>query len=104
MDEMGMDLRSGKKLYNWLLQARLEDIQTTHIIVDTNNAKRDAFATVIESWREFSVFDIGESLNLSKMDQTSLLSGYDAQLQTIRSPYGYATWGLVACSGQKPVA
>jgi len=103
-DEMGMDLRSGKKLYNWLLQARLDDIFTSHIVVDTNNANRDAFANVIESWRDFSVYEIGNSLELTKEEQNRLLSGYDAQLQTIKSPYGYTTWGLVACSGQKPIS
>ena len=103
-DKMGMDLRSGKKLYGMLSQARLEDIRVDHIVVDTSNTDREAFAEVIESWRKFSVFEIGNSLDLSKADQTSLISGYDAQLQTIRSPYGYTTWGIVACSGQKPVS
>ncbi len=101
-DQMGMDLRSGKKLYGMLAQARLEDIRTDYIIVDTNGADREAFARVIESWRTFSVFTIGDSLNLSQEEQDTLLSGYDAQLRTIRSPYGYATWGMVACSGRKP--
>ena len=103
-DQMGMDLRSGKKLFSMLSQARLQDIRVDHIVVDTSNADREAFAAVIESWREFSVYDIGNSLELSKEDQESLLSGYNAQLQAIRSPYGYATWGIVACSGQKPAA
>jgi ubiquinone/menaquinone biosynthesis C-methylase UbiE len=101
-DQMGMDLRSGKKLYGMLSQARLEDIRTDYIVVDTNGTDREAFARVIESWRTFSVFTIGHSLNLSQEEQDALLSGYDAQLRTIRSPYGYATWGMVACSGRKP--
>ena len=103
-DKMGMDLRNGKKLYNMLLQARLDDIRTTHVTVDTSNTNRAAFAAVIESWRDFSVYEIGNSLELSKEEQDILLSGYDAQLQAIRSPYGYATWGMIACSGQKPVS
>jgi ubiquinone/menaquinone biosynthesis C-methylase UbiE len=103
-DQMGMDLRGGKKLYGMLLQARLENIRTNYLMVDTNNTNREAFAQVIESWRDFSVYTIGNNLTLSSDEQDSLLSGYNAQLRIIRNPYGYATWGIVACSGSKPVA
>ena len=101
-DQMGMDLRSGKKLYSMLAEARLEEIKTDHLLVDTSNTDRDAFAQVIESWRKFSVYTIGSSLSLSQQDQASLLAGYDAQLHTICSPYGYSTWGMIASSGRKP--
>lgn len=102
-DQMGMDLRSGKKLLGMLTQARLEDIRTDYIMVDTNNTERSAFDVVIESWRMFSAFTIGNSLGLSSDEQKTLLSGYDTQRRLIHSPYGYTTWGMVACSGQKPV-
>jgi len=103
-DQMGMDLRSGKKLYRMLSEARLDEIQTDHITVDTSNSDREALAQVIESWRGFSVDTIGDRLALSSAEKTALTTGYDAQLRSIRSPYGYATWGLVACSGRKPFA
>jgi hypothetical protein len=98
---MGMDLRSGKKLHYLLANAHLEDIHTTHVVVDTNNTAREAFARVIENWRYFSVYAIGESLQLGPDDQQSLLAGYEAQLRSIRNPFGYSSWGLVACSGSK---
>ncbi|MCB8923568.1 MAG: methyltransferase domain-containing protein [Ardenticatenaceae bacterium] len=101
-DQMGMDLRSGKKLYSMLAQARLEAIQTDHIMLDTSRADREAFAQVIESWRDFSVYTIGDDLGLDEADQATLLSGYEAQLRAIRSANGFTTWGIVACSGQKP--
>jgi len=99
--EMGMDLRCGKKLYEMFTRYRLEDIRTDHIMVTTSNARREAFADVIESWREFSVYAIGDSLGLSQKERDVLLAGYNAQLRAIRSPYGYTTWGLVAVSGRK---
>jgi hypothetical protein len=102
-DQMGMDLRGGKKLYGMLSQARLEDVRTDHLILDTSNTDREPFAQVIESWRDFSVYTIGDNLKLSSNEQNILLSGYNAQLRTIRNPYGYTTWGIVACSGRKPV-
>lgn len=102
-DQMGMDLRSGKKLFGMLNQAHLEEIRTDHMIIDTSNANRDAFAQVIESWKRFSVYTIGNDLNLSESDQASLLAGYEAQLRTIRSTTGFTTWGIVACSGRKPL-
>ena len=101
-DQMGMDLRSGKKLFSMLAQARLEDIQTDHIMLNTNNANRDAFAQVIESWKAFSVCTIGDDLKLDEDDRAALLSGYEAQLRAIRSTTGFTTWGIVACSGRKP--
>lgn len=103
-DAMGMDLRSGKKLYRMLAEARLEEIRTDHIVVDTSNSDREAMAQVIESWRGFSVDTIGDRLQLSAHEKTALTAGYDAQLRSIRSPFGYTTWGLIACSGQKPIS
>lgn len=102
-DAMGMDLRSGKKLYRMLSEARLDEIQTDHIVVDTSNSDREAMAKVIESWRGFSVETIGDRLELSGDEKAALTAGYDAQLRSIRSPYGYTTWGLIACSGRKPL-
>ncbi len=102
-DQMGMDLRSGKKLFGMLNQAHLGDIRTDHMIVDTSKTNRAAFAKVIESWKKFSVHTIGNDLGLSQEDQDSLMAGYEAQLRTIRSTNGFTTWGLVACSGRKPL-
>ena len=102
-DQMGMDLYGGKKLYGMLLQARLEDIRTDYLMLDTNNTDREAFAEVIESWRDFSVDIIGNQLQLSSGERALLLSGYDTQLHVIRNLYGYTTWGIIACSGRKPI-
>lgn len=102
-DALGMDLRNGRKLHYLLASAHLEDIRTSQIAVDTNNTDRESFARVIESWRHFSVYTIGEALQLGGDDQASLLAGYDAQLRTIHNPFGYSSWGLVACSGSKPL-
>jgi len=99
---MGMDLVSGKKLPGMLSHNHLEDVRTDQVVVDTSNTDREAFARVIESWRKFSVYTIGESLNLSQDDQDTLLAGYDAHLRTIRNPAGYSTWTMIACSGRKP--
>jgi ubiquinone/menaquinone biosynthesis C-methylase UbiE len=103
-DDLGMDLRNGKKLYGMLAAARLEEIRTDHIVVDTSVADREAFAAVVESWRDFSVFTIGNQLGLTEPDRDSLLAGYDAHLRTIRRPQGYTTWTIIACSGRKPLA
>lgn len=103
-DAMGMDLRSGKKLYQMLSAARLQEIRTDSIMVDTSNADREALAQVIESWRSFSVDTIGDRLALNAEEKAALRAGYDAQLRSIRSPYGYTTWGLIACSGCKPLS
>lgn len=100
--QLGMDVRSGKKLFSMLNQAHLEDIRTDYIMVDTNNTNRDAFANVIERWKHFCIEALGNSLNLSQADQDSLSSGYEAQLRTVRNTNGFTNWGIVACSGRKP--
>ena len=101
--QLGMDMRSGRKLYRMLSQARLEDIRMDQVVVDTTNTDRDAFARVIESWRYFASFSLGNQLHLSQADQDSLLAGYDAHLRTIRDPHGYTTWVMLAASGRKPL-
>jgi hypothetical protein len=102
-DQMGMDLRNGKKLYGMLSQARLEAIRIDHLVVDTSNTDREAFAQAIESWRTFSVSTIGDQLQLSQTDRDSLIAGYEAHLRTIRNPNGYTNWVTVAASGCKPL-
>src|SRR5579859_737577 len=102
-DMLGMDLRGGKKLFGMLAAARLEDIRTDQIVVNSTTTDRAAFAQVVESWRDFSVQTIGGRLQLSEADQSRLRAGYDAQLRTIHKPDGYATWTIVACSGRKPL-
>ena len=102
-DQMGMDLRNGKKLYGMLSQARLEAIRIDHLIVDTSNTDREAFAQAIESWRTFSVSTIGDQLQLNQTDRDSLIAGYEAHLRTIRNPNGYTNWVTVAASGCKPL-
>ena len=101
-DQMGMDIRSGKKLYGMLSEARLEDVQTDYIMVDTNNTDREAFARVVGSWQKFVVSTLGDALSLGEASQAELSAGYEAQLRAIHSPYGYTNWGMVACSGRKP--
>lgn len=102
-DQMGMDLRNGKKLYGMLAQENLEDIRLDYIVVDTNNTDRKCFADVVEAWKTFSVYTIGTRLHLSQVSQNSLLAGYDAHLRTIRNPHGYSTWVMIAASGRKPL-
>ncbi|GAB4116955.1 MAG: class I SAM-dependent methyltransferase [Roseiflexaceae bacterium] len=100
--DLGVDLRNGRKLYSMLSEARLEQIHTDHVVVDTTNTERDAFATVIENWRDFSTNAVGGSLGLSDADRERLRNGYNAHLRSVRQPHGYAAWTLIACSGRKP--
>jgi SAM-dependent methyltransferase len=99
---IGMDMRNGRRLFATLSDARLEQIRTDHVVIDTANTERESFAAVIESWRDFSVETIGAQLGLSPADQSELRAGYEAQLRSIRRPHGYASWTIIACSGTKP--
>ncbi|NJN15727.1 MAG: methyltransferase domain-containing protein [Oscillochloris sp.] len=101
--ELGVDLRSGRKLFSMLTDMRLETIQSDHIVVSTTNTDREAFATVVESWRDFTVEQVGGSLDLSDKDRELLSQGYAAHLRSIRRAHGYAAWTIIACSGKKPL-
>ncbi|OQX29236.1 MAG: hypothetical protein B0D92_04785 [Spirochaeta sp. LUC14_002_19_P3] len=102
--DMGMDLYNGRKLYSMLRDMKLSDIRTDHIVVDTVNSDRDAFAEMVESWKHFSAETISSELNLDQSTKTKLLAGYDTHLKAIKYPHGYSTWTVVAASGEKKSA
>jgi SAM-dependent methyltransferase len=99
--DMGMDLYNGKKLYSILTGLKLTDIRLDYLNVDTANSDRRLFAEMISSWRHFSADTIGRELAISAEDRDQLLAGYDAHLQTIRHPFGFTKWTVVAASGEK---
>lgn len=99
--DIGMDLYNGKKLYSILTGLKLTNILLDYINVDTVNSDRRLFAEMIASWRHFSAETIGGKLSISKEEHDRLLAGYDAHLKTIRHPFGYTKWTLVAASGEK---
>jgi SAM-dependent methyltransferase len=99
--DMGMDLYNGKKLYSTLTGMKLTDIKIDYINVDTVNSDRRLFAQMIASWRHFSAETIGRKLGISPEEHDALLAGYDAHLHTIRHPFGYTKWTVVAGSGVK---
>jgi SAM-dependent methyltransferase len=99
--QIGMDLYNGKKLYSILTGMKLTDIRLDYLNVDTINSDRRLFGQMISSWSHFSAETIGRELGISEEEQAQLLAGYDAHLQTIRHPFGYTKWTVVAASGEK---
>ncbi|MFW5799588.1 MAG: methyltransferase domain-containing protein [Spirochaetota bacterium] len=99
--DMGMDLYNGKKLYTILKDMKLDDIKINPIIVDTSNSDRELFTNMIKSWKKFSVYTIGDTLNIGEDKKEDLLKGYEAHIRTINHPHGYTTWSLIAGSGVK---
>jgi SAM-dependent methyltransferase len=99
--DIGMDLYNGKKLYSILTGMKLTDIRLDYINVDTVNSDRRLLAEMISSWRHFSADTIGRKLAISEEEKQQLLAGYDAHVHTIRHPFGYTKWTVVAASGEK---
>jgi SAM-dependent methyltransferase len=99
--DIGMDLYNGKKLYSILTSLKLADIRLDYINIDTVNSDRKLFGDMISSWRHFSADTIGRELSISEEEKQLLLAGYDAHLQTVRHPFGYTKWTVVAASGEK---
>ena len=100
-DDIGMDLCNGKKLYSILSTLKLANVKLDYIDVDTVNSDRRLFAEMIASWRHFSAETIGRELHISGQEHDELIAGYDAHLRTIRHPFGYTKWTVVAASGEK---
>ncbi len=98
---IGMDLYNGRKLYATLTGLKMRNIKVDTIDADNLGHNKATFADVITSWRHFSVETIGRELGLSEEERSTLLAGYDAHLATIRHPYGYTKWSVVAASGEK---
>jgi SAM-dependent methyltransferase len=100
-DDIGMDLCNGKKLYSILATLKLANLKLDYLNVDTVNSDRRLFAEMIASWRHFSAETIGRELAITAQEHDELIAGYDAHLRTIRHPFGYTKWTVVAASGEK---
>ena len=99
-DRIGMDMRSGKKLYSMLTEVSLKDIRVDHLNVDTNNVEREGFAKVIKTWKEFFVESVGNDVGISPEEKVSLAEGYEAQLRAIDKNNAYTNWSIIVSSGE----
>jgi ubiquinone/menaquinone biosynthesis C-methylase UbiE len=85
----GTDLYIGRNAYAILVALKLEQIAVDYVTVDPLHAPRQAFAQIMEAWRDGYVESIGE---LTPINSASARAYFDQMIDTIRDPRGYAVW------------
>ena len=93
------DLFIGRNIVGILAGLGLEAITLDYIIVDTLRVPREAFATILEAWRDGYAESIGE---LTAVSRQSALEYFDQMIGNVRDPRGYAVWLVPVASAQVP--
>jgi len=94
----GTDARIGRRTYSLFLAAELEDIHVDYAIVDTQRVPRDAFARIIEAWRDGYVDTIASAGQLRREEIEAL---FNQIIDDIRDHGKYAVWHVPIISGHK---
>ncbi len=95
----GTDLFIGRNAYTIFAKMGLEEIAVDYAIVDTVRTPRDTFATILEAWRDGYVDSIAELTTFSRESATAY---FNAMIENIRDPVGYAAWMVPVVSALVP--
>jgi ubiquinone/menaquinone biosynthesis C-methylase UbiE len=95
----GTDLYVGRNAYTILVALGLEQITVDYVIVDPLHAPRQAFAQIMEAWRDGYAEAIGE---LTPISGASARAYFDQMVDNIRDPRGYAVWMVPVWSARVP--
>ncbi|HEX7273712.1 MAG TPA: class I SAM-dependent methyltransferase [Casimicrobiaceae bacterium] len=93
----GTDLHIGRNIFGLLTDLHLEEIALDYIVVDTLRVPRDAFAAILEAWRDGYAGAIGE---LTQVNRESALAYFEQMLANVRDPRGYALWLVPVASAR----
>lgn len=98
-DDIGTDLRIGRKIYRLLKQLGLADIEVNYVTVDTCKVERDVFAAVMEAWRDgFSEAIVRHS----SLSEDEVKGSFAAIIDAIRDPDTYAVWQIPIVTAMVP--
>ena len=93
------DLFIGRNAFSILARLRLEEITMDYVVVDTTRTSRETFAAIIEAWRDGYADSIGE---LTTFSRESAIAYFNAMLENIADPLGYAVWFVPVVSARVP--
>jgi ubiquinone/menaquinone biosynthesis C-methylase UbiE len=93
------DLFVGRNTFTVLAQMQLRDITMDYVVVDTIRTPRETFAAIIEAWRDGYADSIAE---LTAFSRESAIAYFNAMLENIRDPRGYAVWMVPVVSARIP--
>jgi ubiquinone/menaquinone biosynthesis C-methylase UbiE len=90
----------GRDTFSILRDLGLEDITVDYVVVDTVRTDRETFAAIIGAWRDGYSETIGERTSVSAAEARR---SFDAMIENIRDPKGYAVWMLPILSARIPI-
>lgn len=96
---VGTDMRVGRRGFELLRRAGLEEIAHEDVLVDTLRVPREVFAGIITAWRDGFTGAIVEHTSLSLAEVRAC---WEELLAVIRDPGGYAVWRVPVWSARVP--
>jgi ubiquinone/menaquinone biosynthesis C-methylase UbiE len=94
----GCDLFIGRNVYHHLRALPVERIRYDYVAVDTLRVPRETFASIFTAWRDGYVDDCAVHLG-KPVDE--IRTYFDATIECIRDPDGYALWLVPVVSATK---
>ena len=85
----GTDLFIGRNAFHHLRALPVEDIDIQYIHVDTQRVPRETFARIITAWRDGYAETLAEHV---RWPVEKVRDAFDATIEAIRDPDGYALW------------
>jgi ubiquinone/menaquinone biosynthesis C-methylase UbiE len=95
------DLFIGRNAFTLLRELACEEITVDYLVVDTVRTDRDTFARILEAWRDGYAESIGELTDISR---DSAIAYFDAMIENVRDPDGYAVWMVPVIAARVPRA
>lgn len=97
--QIGTDMRSGRRVYTTLHHLGLVDLHVEYVTVDTLRVPRATFARIWEAWRDGYTDLLAETTELT-LDEVR--DHWRDMLDCIQNPAGYAVWHVPIISGRLP--
>ena len=93
----GTDLFIGRNIFHHLRARLLEEIDIQYVHVDTQRVPRETFARIITAWRDGYSETLAEHVAWSV---DTVRDHFDATIEAIRDPDGYALWVVPVVSAR----
>ena len=96
---VGTDLRIGRRVYTILQRLRLESIEVHYAVVDTLRVPRATMLRIWEAWRDGFAEPIARHTAFSREEVDAY---WQAMIECLKRPDGYAVWHVPLITGVKP--
>lgn len=96
---VGTDLRIGRRVFTILKRLGLEAIDVHYVLVDTLRVPRDTLIRIWEAWRDGFAEPIAKHSDLTREEVDAY---WNAMIDCLRNPEGYAVWHVPVITGVKP--